>query len=167
MMKKKNLVIIIVTFIIMVVGAYRHRRRSSMKEITWSEDVRAHKRALWMDTLMNDTICREQLRLNRRCFEKLCAILRSKGGLVTSRNVTVREAVAFFLHIISHNLKNRTIGAIFVRSGETISRQFHTVLRAVMNIGKYYVKQAESTTSYAGDNKWKWFEVIIICSLNI
>lgn len=109
----------------------------------------------------------EQLRLNRRCFEKLCAILRSKGGLVTSRNVTVREAVAFFLHIISHNLKNRTIGAIFVRSGETISRQFHTVLRAVMNIGKYYVKQAESTTSYAGDNKWKWFEVIIICSLNI
>ncbi|VFQ71464.1 unnamed protein product [Cuscuta campestris] len=30
------------------------------------------------------------------------------------------------------------------------------VLHAVMKIGKYYIKQVDSTISYARDNRWKW-----------
>ncbi|KAL2938103.1 Zinc transporter ZIP13 [Bienertia sinuspersici] len=90
---------------------------------------------------MNDRICKEQLRMDRRCFDKLCHVLVTRGGLVTTRNVTVLEVVAFFLHTLAHDLKNRTIGAVFTRSGETVSRQFHTVLKAMMKIGKFYIKQ--------------------------
>ncbi|ONK68814.1 uncharacterized protein A4U43_C05F16300 [Asparagus officinalis] len=55
---EKKLVIIIVTFIIMVVGAYRHRRRSSIKEITWSEDVNSDAKAYQNKAIENwDDIC--------------------------------------------------------------------------------------------------------------
>ncbi|XP_057550528.1 protein ALP1-like [Amaranthus tricolor] len=90
---------------------------------------------------MNDRICKEQLRMDQRYFDKLCEVLVTRGDLVTTRNVT-----------------NRTIGAVFTRSGETVSRQFHTVLKVVMKIGKYYIKLVDFNVTYDGDNKWKWFE---------
>ncbi|XP_019102981.2 uncharacterized protein LOC109133728 [Beta vulgaris subsp. vulgaris] len=88
----------------------------------------------------------------------IMVVVVAKGGLVTTRNVTILEIVAFFLHTLAHDLKNRTIGVVFTRSGETVSRQFHTVLKAVMKIGNLYIKQVDSSVTYDGDNKWKWFE---------
>ncbi|VFQ94077.1 unnamed protein product [Cuscuta campestris] len=148
--------IIVTGFIIVLVGAWYKKYR--VKEVPWNEQERARKRAYWVDSLMNGRICRDQLRMDKRCFDKLCHILHFKGGLVTTRHVMVREVVAFFLHTLAHDLKNRTIGAVFTRSGETVSRHFHMVLHAVMKIGKYYIKQVDSTVSYARDNRWKWFE---------
>ncbi|KAL2921164.1 TGF-beta-activated kinase 1 and MAP3K7-binding protein 2 [Bienertia sinuspersici] len=156
-----DLIVIVIGFIMIVVGAW-YGLKYRVNEVTWNEYERALTRATWMETLKNNRICREQLRLDIRCFEKLCHILQSKGGLLTTRNVTVKEIVALFLHILAHDLKNRTIQAIFARSGETVSRQFHMVLRSILKIGKYYIKQVNETTSFAEDNKWKWFEVILI-----
>ena len=153
---EKELIAIVSGFIMVVVGAWFDRFQH--KEVPWNEHERAIKRAYWLDSLMNDRICKEQLRMDRRCFDKLCEVLVTRGDLVTTRNVTVIEIVAFFLHTLAHDLKNRTIGAVFTRSGETVSRQFHTVLKAVMKIGKYYIKQVDFNVTYDGDNKWKWFE---------
>ncbi|XP_074314645.1 uncharacterized protein LOC141649872 [Silene latifolia] len=151
-----ELVLLVVNFVIVVVAA--SYKRYKVSELAWNEYERAQKRAMWLDTIRNNTKCQEQLRFDRRCFEKLCRVLRSKGGLTTSRNVTDEEVIAFFLHILAHNLKNRTIQALFVRSGETVSRQFHVVLRAVLKIGKYYIKEDDHTPSVLSDTKWKWFE---------
>lgn len=151
-----ELIAIVSGFIMVAVGAWHNRFKH--KDMPWNEHERAMKRAYWLDSLMNDRICKEQLRMDRSCFDKLCHVLVAKGGLVTTRNVTVLEIVAFFLHTLAHDLKNRTIGAVFTRSGETVSRQFHTVLKAVMKIGKLYIKQVDSSVTYDGDNKWKWFE---------
>ncbi|XP_057540758.1 uncharacterized protein LOC130818611 [Amaranthus tricolor] len=151
-----ELIAIVSGFIMVVVGAWFDRFQH--KEVPWNEHERAIKRTYWLDSLMNDRICKEQLRMDRRCFDKLCEVLVTRGDLVTTRNVTVIEIVAFFLHTLAHDLKNRTIGAVFTRSGETVSRQFHTVLKAVMKIGKYYIKQVDFNVTYDGDNKWKWFE---------
>lgn len=151
-----ELVAVVGGFIMVVVGAWFDR--FIHKDIPWNEHERALKRAYWLDSLMNDRICKEQLRMDRRCFDKLCQVLVTRGGLVTTRNVSVIEVVAFFLHTLAHDLKNRTIGAVFTRSGETVSRQFHTVLKAVMKIGKFYIKQVDPSVTYDGDNKWKWFE---------
>ncbi|XP_057526241.1 uncharacterized protein LOC130805483 [Amaranthus tricolor] len=104
-------------------------------------------RTMWMNTLMNDRICKEQLRLDKRCYEKLCNILQSKGDLVTKRYVTVKEIVAMFLHVLAHDLKNRTIQATFARSGETISRQFHIVLKAQLKLEKYYINHEKGDIS--------------------
>ncbi|KAL2930537.1 Polyribonucleotide nucleotidyltransferase [Bienertia sinuspersici] len=132
-----------------------------VNEVSWNEQECALTRATWMNKLKNNWICREQLRLDIHCFEKLCHVLQTKGGLVTTRNVTVKKIVALFLHILAHDLKNRTIQAIHARSRETVSHQFHVVLRSILKVGKYYINQMDRTTSFAEDNKWKWFEGVI------
>lgn len=160
--EEMEFVMVVLNFIIVLVGAW-YGRKYKLREVTWNECERARTRATWMKTLSNDRICREQLRLDIRRFEKLCHVLQTKGELKTTRNVTVKEVVALFLHTLAHDLKNRTMQALFARSGETISRQFHVVLASMLKLGKYYIKQADhnTLTSYANDNKWKWFEGVI------
>ncbi|KAL2905354.1 TGF-beta-activated kinase 1 and MAP3K7-binding protein 2, partial [Bienertia sinuspersici] len=136
-----DLTVIVIGFIMIVVDAW-YGQKYRVNEVTWNEHERALKRATWMKTLKNNRICREQLRLDIHCFEKLCHILQSKGGLVTTRNVTVKEIVALFLHTLAHDLKNRAI-------------QFFLL------IGKYYIEQVDENTSFAEDNKWKWFEDVV------
>src|SRR5688572_13644004 len=115
LMKMKKFISVVGFFMAIVVAWFDLSYR--VKEITWSQQERRNRRTIWIDTLMNDRICREQLRLDKRCFEKLCSILQSKGGLVTTRYVTVKEIVAMFLHVLAHDLKNRTIQATFARFG--------------------------------------------------
>ena len=68
--------------------------------------------------------------------------------MTASKNVTINEIVALFLHILAHRTKYRWIKASFARSAETISRQFHLVLKAVMKIGKYFIKEIDPDTNY-------------------
>ena len=53
--------------------------------------------------------------------------------------------------------------ASFVRSRETISQQFHVVLKAIMKIGKYFIKEIDPDTNYKDNDKWRWFQVIEGC----
>ncbi|KAL2938739.1 Werner syndrome ATP-dependent helicase-like protein [Bienertia sinuspersici] len=122
-----ELIAIVSGFIMVVLGAWSDRFKH--KYLPWNEHERAIKRAYWLDSLMNDRICKEHWL--------------TRGGLVTTRNVTVLEVIAFFLHTLAHDLKSRTIGTVFTRSGETVSRQFHTVLKALMKIGNFYIKQMD------------------------
>ena len=70
--------------------------------------------------------------MDPQAFEGLCDILRRDGDLQDTQHATVEEQVAKFLHILSHNVKNRTISFFFCHSGETISRHFHNVLRSII-----------------------------------
>ncbi|KAF8400360.1 hypothetical protein HHK36_013658 [Tetracentron sinense] len=63
-----------------------------------------------------------------------------------------------FLHIISHNLKNSTIKFFYHRSGETVSRQFQSVLRLVLRLHKDFLKLHKLTLDEHDVNKWKWFK---------
>ncbi|XP_057545891.1 uncharacterized protein LOC130824888 [Amaranthus tricolor] len=71
----------------------------------------------------------------------------------------LKEIVAMFLHVLAHDLKNRTIQATFAHFGETISRQFHVFLKALLKLGKYYIKQCNNQSNYIKDTKWNRFEV--------
>jgi len=46
--------------------------------------------------------------------------------------------VAKFLHILAHNVKNRTTSFFFHHSGGTINRHFHSVLKAVITLEKHF-----------------------------
>ncbi|XP_020274730.1 protein ALP1-like [Asparagus officinalis] len=96
--------------------------------------------------------------MNPQAFKRLCDVLCTRGGLVASRNVTIEEIVTMFLHILAHNVKNRTSKTDFYRSNETISRQFHKVLQAVMKIGSLYIRQEYTNPNERDMEKWKWFE---------
>ncbi|PPE01605.1 hypothetical protein GOBAR_DD01392 [Gossypium barbadense] len=106
----------------------------------------------------SDETCIEQVRMNRTAFFKLCEMLESIGGLKSSRNMLVDEQVAMFLHIISHQLKNRVIKHHFRRSGETVSRAFHSVLNAVIRLQDVLFKKPEPITADSSDTRWKWFK---------
>ncbi|CAL9029721.1 unnamed protein product [Prunus brigantina] len=84
--------------------------------------------------------------------------LHGKDGLTPTRNVSIEESVAIFLNILAHNLKFRVIGFDYYRSKETISRQFNSVLHAMMRISEEYLKLHPCAIGGSERDKWKWFE---------
>ncbi|KAL8493374.1 hypothetical protein ACS0TY_024548 [Phlomoides rotata] len=58
---------------------------------------------------VSDEECKDQLRMDRASFHKLCYLVRTVGGLKSSRNVSVVEKVAMFLTILLHHTKNRCV----------------------------------------------------------
>ncbi|PPE00533.1 hypothetical protein GOBAR_DD02438 [Gossypium barbadense] len=106
----------------------------------------------------SDETCIEQVRMNRSAFFKICEMLESIGGLKLSRNMLVDEQVAMFLHIISHHLKIRVIKHHFRRSGETVSRAFHSVLNAIIRLEDVLFKKPEPITTDSSDTMWKRFK---------
>ncbi|XP_059629816.1 uncharacterized protein LOC132272739 [Cornus florida] len=74
-------------------------------------------------------------------FQNFCELFMRDGGLRPIRHASIEEQVAKFLHIISHNVRNRTMSFFFCRSGETISRHFHSVLKVIISLEGQFLKQ--------------------------
>ena len=72
--------------------------------------------------LVHDEIM-HQLRTSEKCYDvihigpqacpDLCDILQRNGDLQDTQRAIIEEQVAKFLHILSHNVKNRTISFFF------------------------------------------------------
>ncbi|XP_052485651.1 uncharacterized protein LOC128040590 [Gossypium raimondii] len=135
---------------------YRPRIRSYILDFYAKRDY--VKRLIYA----SDETCIEQVRMNRFVIFKLCKMLETLGGLKSSRNMLIDEQLAMFLHIISHHLKNRVIKHHLTRSGETVSRSFHSVLNAVIRLQDVLFKKAEPITANSSDTRWKWFKVLLM-----
>ncbi|TXG57010.1 hypothetical protein EZV62_018323 [Acer yangbiense] len=94
-----------------------------------------------MTQLSTNEKCRDILRMGPNAFARLCELLRATGRLKDNKNSIVEEQVAKFLYVLAHNAKNRTISFFFRRSGETISRHFHEVLRAIITLEDQFLRQ--------------------------
>ncbi|GAV84391.1 LOW QUALITY PROTEIN: DDE_4 domain-containing protein, partial [Cephalotus follicularis] len=68
------------------------------------------------------------------------------------------DMVAMFLFMLGHHTKHRVIKAVFVRSGETVSRQFNVVLNAALMLHKELLKKPEPILENSNNNMWKWFK---------
>ncbi|KAF8365149.1 hypothetical protein HHK36_032837 [Tetracentron sinense] len=69
-----------------------------------------------------ETDCRNQIRMGKDAFVRLVYILRRTNRLHDDVRSSVEEQFAKSIHIISHNVKNRTIGFHFRRSSETVDK---------------------------------------------
>ena len=107
----------------------------------------------------SDLVCIENIRMDRSTFYKLCNMLQTIGRLAPTKNMNVEEMVAIFLYIISHHAKNRIIKREFVRSGETVSRQFGLVLNSILRLQAVLLKKPKHVLENSTDFKWKWFKV--------
>ncbi|XXG68293.1 hypothetical protein AAC387_Pa06g1412 [Persea americana] len=76
---------------------------------------------------------------DRVCFVQA---LRDKKLLRDTRQVSVEEVVAEFMHTIAHSVRNRINSFRFFRYGETISRHFQEVLYAINRLAHDYFVQA-------------------------
>ncbi|KAL0421085.1 UNVERIFIED_CONTAM: hypothetical protein Slati_3131400 [Sesamum latifolium] len=72
--------------------------------------------------------------MSRNAFGRLCLILETSVGLTATKHLTITEQVAIFLSVLAHHKKNCVVKHDFIRNGRTISKHFHSVLRAVLRV---------------------------------
>lgn len=112
----------------------------------------------------HDDGCREMFRMDKHVFHKLCDILRQRGMLRDTAGVMIEEQLAIFLNIIGHNERNRVIQERFQHSGETISRHFNNVLRAIKSLSREFLQPPPLNTpsEILGNNRFfPYFKVYI------
>ncbi|XP_031267081.1 uncharacterized protein LOC116125509 [Pistacia vera] len=101
-----------------------------------------------------DGVCLENCRMDRKAFFKLCNLLESRRGLVSTRHTSIEEIVGSFLHILVHHVKYRVMKRQISRSGETLSRKFHIVLK----LHSILLKKSEPIPENSTDECWRWFK---------
>lgn len=94
----------------------------------------------------DDDGCREMFRMDKHVFHKLCGTLRQKGMLRDTPGVMIEEQLGIFLNIVGHNERNRVIQERFEHSGETISRHFNNVLKAVKSLSREFLQPPPIST---------------------
>lgn len=85
--------------------------------------------------------CRDIICMSPQAFLKLCEKLRLSGRMKDSTGVTVEGQVAEFLYIVGQASKNRTVPFLFHKSGETFTRRFDNVLRAIISLENEFLVQ--------------------------
>ena len=97
------LVIINIAFIMYLV---LHTLGISMHSIHRMRDKK-RRRQDNLNALINDgdIACKNELRMNRKTFYTLCEMVRDKGGLRGTRNMSVEEILAMFLYTLAHHKK--------------------------------------------------------------
>lgn len=81
---------------------------------------REGRRAKLMSLLVNTERCRDIIRMSPQAFITLCDKLRATNIVKDSVKATLEEKVAKFLHIIGHNVRNRTIFFSFFVRGKPL-----------------------------------------------
>ncbi|KAL0435078.1 UNVERIFIED_CONTAM: hypothetical protein Sradi_0215700 [Sesamum radiatum] len=89
---------------------------------------------------------------------RLCQILENPGGLRVTRHLTISEQVAIFLSVLAHHKKNCVVKHDFIRSGRTISKHFHSVLRAVLRVQSIFLPRSTAIGEESQDTHWRWFK---------
>ncbi|XP_014512355.1 protein ALP1-like [Vigna radiata var. radiata] len=102
---------------------------------------RDRRREQLMSYLVHANRCRDIIRMGPEAFINLCERLRSTGLVKDVIRLTVEEQVAQFLHIIGHNVKNRSVASFFHRSGSTVSNHFQNVLDAIITLESEFLIQ--------------------------
>ncbi|MED6181707.1 hypothetical protein PIB30_118851 [Stylosanthes scabra] len=96
--------------------------------------------------------------MNTNTFANLCELLQIHGGLVEDGSVSLAEQVATFLIILAHHKKNRSIQVRFCRSGETVSKFFNKVLRAVIRVQSLLFVKSTPVEEDCTNPTWKKFK---------
>ncbi|KAL3820188.1 hypothetical protein ACJIZ3_006093 [Penstemon smallii] len=78
----------------------------------------------------NASRCKNNLRMSVPTFFRLCEILVDQYRLKPMRSVSIEEQVATFMMLVGPRVGNRQCQETFQRSGFTISKSFHRVLKA-------------------------------------
>ena len=120
---------------IVAVLCRKHRNRGTLS-YTHERLHRHNIRALNLDKMLfvSDRQSVDNCIMDRRAFSRLCCLLKTERRLKANRNMSVEEMFICFLHIITHHMKNKVVKRQIARSDETVSRQFHAVLKAVLRL---------------------------------
>ncbi|ETP12729.1 hypothetical protein F441_11938 [Phytophthora nicotianae CJ01A1] len=110
--------------------------------------------AAWVTELEegNSTRIFENLRMPKRVFHDLCAIVENAAPLSPWAMVQTNERVAIFPYCLSRNASNRELQERFQHSGETVHRQFHAALDVICSLAPRYLVQPKSPFTVFAQN---------------
>jgi len=117
-------------------------RSNSMSEFQPQKERRKQE---LMEYLVHTEQSRDIIRMRPEAFIQLCQRIRATGLVKDAYRSVVEEQVAKFLHIIGHNVKNRSVSFFFHRFGETVSCHFHNVLTAILRLEGEFLIQPNGT----------------------
>lgn len=126
---------------------YYVNQMSRKRKISYSmSSERERVREEIMGRISSSETSRNIIRMGPQAFLALCGMLEREGGLSPTRWSSVEEQVAKTIYILTHNAKNREVNFWFCRSGETISRHLHHVLRAILELEEKFFVQPDGST---------------------
>ncbi|CAB4285995.1 unnamed protein product [Prunus armeniaca] len=96
--------------------------------------------------------------MDLRTFGILCGLLHINGRVKNDGLVTLEEQVCIFLHVLAHHVKNRTIRSRFIRSGETISRYFNSMLQGILRLQGSLLRVLKPVGESYTEYRWKCFK---------
>lgn len=109
----------------------------------------------------------DSFRMELHVFVRLCETMKSAGFLDDSREVCVEEAMGIFILTVCHNTRNRMVAERFQHSGETISKHFNRVLKALCRYSHHIITPrylAETPPEVLHNPRYyPWFEVNQLC----
>ncbi|XP_015956311.1 uncharacterized protein LOC107480660 [Arachis duranensis] len=143
--RQKLCTITLICYIVHMLYLLRFMSTRVDKSISHTLVGREQIRATLMQQLRETHRCRDILRMGPDAFLQLCEKLRATRQVRDTKHVTVEEQVARFLYIIAHNVKTRTVSFFYHRSGETVSRHFHAVLRAIILLEDEFLRQPSAS----------------------
>lgn len=159
--KRKRATAILVVSVMTMIAHWYHRKRPrhivDADEVA-ERDVRSRKQMLRNLYQGSNIYCYDSLRLTKRSFTDLVAILRERCGMHDTLNVSVEEKVTIFLLILGHDTKMRLIRSTYGWSLEPISRHFNEVLRGILSLSHEFIWLPDTSVVQPEDPKWKWFE---------
>ncbi|KAL8525276.1 hypothetical protein ACS0TY_014779 [Phlomoides rotata] len=136
-----------------------------------SSYVRTQSRQMNELVGISDVVCKNNLRMDRNSFQRLCYLLHDICGLQNSRSVKVQEKVAIFLSILAHHSKNMSLKYQFKRWGQTISKHFHSILRSVLKLHSLLLSEPQPVPEDSTDTRWGCFKVTVnvlgMCDMNM
>ncbi|KAL8456423.1 hypothetical protein ACS0TY_034580 [Phlomoides rotata] len=153
----RTIVVVLLGLLILLLKKRRGPRGVHVGDLAYWIEIPYQVRYMHDLVGVSDGDCRDQLRMDRSTFHKLCFLLHSQCGLKSSRNVTIAEKVAMFLSILAHHTKNGTVKFQFKRSGQTVSKHFHAVLHCVLSLHSSFLVMPTVVTDEEADPRWEKF----------
>ena len=98
----------------------------------------------------NETRCYQDFRMTKKIFVTFCRTLVESYGLVRTQGMSEYEEVGMFLMTVAHGSGNRLMQEMWNHSGETISRHFHSVLKAICRLASDIIKPTHNYNAGAG-----------------
>ncbi|XLR01106.1 hypothetical protein S83_067304, partial [Arachis hypogaea] len=145
-------------FFVLTLFVYFRGRTSGRLSLGGRMNSRIRREALERIVGEGDRNCIWELRMNTNAFANLCELLQVQGRLTEDGHVSLPEQVATFLIILAHHKKNRSLQVIFCRSGETVSKYFNKVLKAVIRIQGMLFAKATPVAEDCVDPTWRRFK---------
>ena len=123
-------------------------------------------RAAYIQNFLYGTMdnCVAYVRMGPHAFLTLAQMMRDNHSLKDTTHVTVEEQLAYFLHIVGHDERNRVVRTFFYRSTRTVSFNVRRVLLAINTLKHLYIKPVSTAVhpKIASNRNWNpYFKVCV------